>query len=146
MHPDTRRQALDALRREALSVLRQFAYAAEADASGDEAAGETPRRLAYSDLGHSAALLRPLGWISDLRDNVLGLLIGDVPIHGAPYARYAHETRQRGDHAVADVFEGLVAEETEAGQVMLDLLDRPRSRTLIGGGAWPTGEHLVPSS
>lgn len=127
MHAKTRRVIFDALRGEALSVVRLHAYANKAEEDGHGAAAERLRRLESLNLDHATALLHALGWVGDLQDNVLGLVVGDTPVHALPYARYAYEARQAGDDATADLFVRLSHEETEAGLILLDVLDQPRA-------------------
>jgi rubrerythrin len=125
MHPNTRRQLLDALRGEALSVVRLHAYADKADEDGYGATAQRLRRLASAGLDHAAALLRALGWVGKLHDNILGLVVGDTPVQAVPYARYGHDARQVGDDAAADLFERLTREQAEAGLILLDSLNQP---------------------
>ena len=123
MHPLTRRNLLDALRDEALSAARLQAYAGRAEAEGRPDAARTFRQLAAVDTGHARDILDLLGWVSELRGNVLAQLLGDSTVHGLRYPRSAADARRAGDRTAARLFERLAADETEAALLLMTLLD-----------------------
>jgi rubrerythrin len=143
MHPTTRRNLLRALEREAVAATRLTAYADRADRDGDPDAARTLRAIAQMDLEHAVEMAELLGWVGTVQENVLASVIGDATTHGLNYATLAGEARTAGDHAAADLFRRLTADETEAAIGLLALASR-RSRDAFDETANRAGRPRTP--
>jgi rubrerythrin len=97
------------------------------------------------DREHAVEMAELLGWVGTVQENVLASVIGDATTHGINYATLAGEARAAGDHAAADLFRRLTADETEAASGLLALASR-RSKDAFDETADVAGSPPTPDS